>query len=85
MNSPLINWLSKKQAMIETSVFRAEFVALKQGIEAIQDIQYKLCMMGVPLSGLTYTFGDSMSIADNTQKPDLTLKKKSNQICYHFT
>ena len=38
MNSALINWLSKKQAMIETSVFRAEFFALKQGIEAIQGI-----------------------------------------------
>ena len=35
MNSPLINWLSKKQATIETSVFRAEFVASKQGIEAV--------------------------------------------------
>ena len=35
MNSALINWLSKKQATNETSVFRPEFVALKQGIETI--------------------------------------------------
>ena len=35
MNAAWINWLSKKQAMNETSVFRAEFVALKQGIETI--------------------------------------------------
>ena len=38
MNSAVINWLSKKQAMIETSIFGAEFVALKQGIEAVQGI-----------------------------------------------
>ena len=67
MNSTLINWLSKKQATIETSVFRAEFVALKQGIEAIQGIQYKLHMMGIQLSGPTYTFGDTMSIVHNMQ------------------
>ena len=67
MNSALINWLSKKQAMIETSVFKAELVALKQGIETIQGIQCKLHMMGVPLSGPTYTFGDNMSVVHNTQ------------------
>ena len=38
MISALINWLSKKQAMIETSVFGAKFIALKQGIEVIQGI-----------------------------------------------
>ena len=84
MNSALINWLCKKQGTIETSVFRAEFVSLKQGIEAIQGIQFKLCMMGIPLSGLIYTFGDNMSVVHNTQQPDLTLKNKSNHICYHF-
>ncbi len=32
-NMALIGWVSKKQATIETSVFGAEFVALKHGIE----------------------------------------------------
>ena len=45
--------------------------------------QYKLRMMGVPLSGPTYVWGDNMSVIHNTQKPDSTLKKKSNSICYH--
>ena len=35
LNSALVNWLSKKQATIETSVFGAEFVAMKQGVEAL--------------------------------------------------
>ena len=35
MNSALVNWLSKKQATIETYVFGAEFVAMKQGMEAV--------------------------------------------------
>jgi hypothetical protein len=31
----LIDWVSKKQATIETSVFGAEFVAMKNGIEKL--------------------------------------------------
>ena len=40
-------------------------------------------MMGVPISGPTYMYGDNMSVIHNTQKPESTLKKKSNSICYH--
>jgi hypothetical protein len=47
----LIDWVSKKQATIETSVFGAEFVAIKHGIEKLQGLRYKLCMMGIPLTG----------------------------------
>ena len=39
--------------------------------------------MGVPLEGPTYVFGDNMSVINNTSKPESTLKKKSNAICYH--
>ena len=50
LNTALINWLSKKQVTIETSVFGAEFVAMKTGVEALRGIRYKLRMMGVPLT-----------------------------------
>jgi hypothetical protein len=32
----LIDWVLKKQATIETSIFGAKFVAIKQGIEKLQ-------------------------------------------------
>jgi len=83
LNSALIQWCSKKQPTIETSVFGAEFVAMKHGIETVRGIRYKLRMMGVKLSGPTYVYGDNMSVIHNTQKPESTLKKKSNSICYH--
>ena len=35
LNSAPILWYSKKQSTIETSVFGAEFVAMKQGMEAL--------------------------------------------------
>ena len=83
MNMALIQWLSKKQPTIETSVFGAEFVAMKHGMETLRGLRYKLRMMGVPIEGPSYIYGDNMSVIHNTQRPESTLKKKSNSICYH--
>ena len=83
LNMAPIAWLSKKQATVETSVFGAEFVAMKLGIEHLRSLRYKLRMMGVPIEGASYVYGDNMSVIHNTQRPESTLKKKSNSICYH--
>jgi len=79
----LIDWISKKQATIKTSVFGAEFVAMKHGIEKLRGLQYKLCMMGIPMTGPSYIYGDNKSQVTNLTRPELTLKKKCNSICYH--
>ena len=76
-------WKSKKQPTIETSVFGAEFVAMKHGMETLRGLRYKLHMMGVPISGLSFIYGDNMSVIHNMQCLESTLKKKSNEICYH--
>ena len=34
-NNALVDWVSKRQPMIETSVFGAEFVAMKYGMEKL--------------------------------------------------
>ena len=39
MNTALINWCSKKQSTVETAVFGAEFVAMKQLIETLRGIR----------------------------------------------
>ncbi len=46
-----ITLLSKQQATIVTSVFGAEFVAIKHGIKTLRGLRYKIHMMGIPLSG----------------------------------
>jgi hypothetical protein len=68
---------------VESSVFGAECVAMKNGIETFFSLRYKLRMIGVNLSGPTYVYGDNMSVVHNTQRPESVLKKKSNVICYH--
>jgi hypothetical protein len=79
----LVDWLSKRQPTIETSVFGAEYVAMKQGIERLRGIRYKLRMMGIPVTGPSYVYGDNKSAIINSTKPESTLNKKNNSICYH--
>jgi hypothetical protein len=68
-------WMLKKQATIETSVFGAEFVAMKVGLEMMHGLWYKICMTGVPLLGPMYIYGDNTSVVHNTECPESTLKK----------
>ncbi|KAL7464107.1 hypothetical protein ACHAXS_004441 [Conticribra weissflogii] len=44
------------QAMIETGVFGAEFVAMKIGVDTLRGLRYKLRMMGVAIDGATHVY-----------------------------
>jgi hypothetical protein len=82
-NMALIDWVSKKRATIQTSVFCAEFVAMKHGIKKLQGLCYKLCMMGIPLTEPSFIYTDNKPQVTNLTIPESTLKKKCNSICYH--
>ena len=56
MKTTLVQWLSKKQSTVETSVFFTEFVVMKKGI------RYKPLMMGISKSGQSYIYRDTISI-----------------------
>ena len=66
-NMSLVDCMSKKQPIIETYVFGAEFVVLKHVMEALRVIFYKLRMMGLPLSGCSYVYGGNMPVIHNNQ------------------
>ena len=83
MNMSPISWKSKKQNNVEGAVFGSEFIAMKLGMEDSRALRYKLRMMGVPVDGPTYVYGDNLSVIFNTQKPESTLKKKSNSVACH--
>ncbi len=82
-NTALFDALSKMQSTIETSVFGAGFVVLQHGMEHFHGLGYKLRMMGVIISGPSYTYGDNMSVIHNTQCPQSTFKNKSHSLCFH--
>ena len=69
------------ESTVETSIFGAEFVAIKKGVDALRGLKYKLRMMGIPTSGPSYIYGDNVSVVHNTSRPESVLRKKSNSFC----
>jgi hypothetical protein len=67
-------WYSKRQRTVDTSVFGAEFVARKVGFVACRGLRCKLRMMGVTIDEPFYCYGVNMSVIQNTQNPESTLK-----------
>jgi Reverse transcriptase (RNA-dependent DNA polymerase) len=83
INSAPIIWYSKRQNTVEASTFGSEFTAMKNAIELIEAMRYKLRMFGVPIEGSTNVFCDNEAVCKNTTLPESTLKKKHHSIAYH--
>ena len=47
VNTALVQWFSKKQSTVKTSMFGAEFIVMKQGIDALRGLRYKLRMTSI--------------------------------------
>ncbi len=80
--TPII-WFIKRQNTAETSTFGNEFQAMKNAMELIKALHYKLRMFGVPIEGATNVFCDNEAVYKNTSLPESTLKKKHRAIAYH--
>ena len=52
-------------------------------METLRGIRYKLRMMGVPIYGPLYIYGEDMLVIHNTQSPKSTFNNKSDSIFYH--
>ena len=77
-------WYSKKQTLVETSIFESKFMAMKHYMEYIHGLQFKLQIMGIIINGPAFVHNDNQSVLANTTGPDSALKKKSNSIAFHF-
>ena len=82
-NKAPIIWLSKRQNTVETSRFGSEFQAMKNAVELVEALRYKLRMFGVPIEEATNVFCDNETVYKNTSLPESTLKKKHHSIAYH--
>jgi hypothetical protein len=72
-------WFSKRQ----NSTFGSEFTTMKNAVEMIEALRYKLRMFGVPIEGPTNVFCDNEAVCKNTTRPESTLTKKHHSIAYH--
>ena len=83
LNQAPVYWFSKRQNGVESSTFGSEFIAMKQCCEYIRGLRYKLRMMGIPVCGPAYVYGDNQSVLSNTTFPESKLGKKHHSIAYH--
>ena len=56
---------------------------MKNAMELIESLSYKLRMFGVPIEGPTNIFCDNEAVYKNTSLPESILKKKHHSIAYH--
>ena len=84
INKAPIIFYSKKQNSVETSTFGSEFTAMKQAIELLKALRYKLRMFGVPISGPANVYCDNEAVYKNVAIPSSVLNKKMHSISYHY-
>ena len=84
LNQAPIYWFSKLQNGVECSTLGSDFISMKQCCEYVRGLWYKLRIMGIPVIGCSFLYGDNQSVLCNTCIPDSTLKKKNHAIAYHF-
>ena len=88
INRAPIKWVSRRQNTVETSAFSSEFLALKQCIEDIEHLRFKLRMFGIPIAEehpATCIYCDNEGVVKNSTRVDSTLNKKHSEVAYHFT
>jgi hypothetical protein len=83
VNQTPIQWFSKKQATVETATYGSEFMVARQATEQILDLRYTLRMMGIPIDGKSWLFGDNQSVITSSTIPTSTLNKRHNALSYH--
>ena len=66
--TPII-WHSKRQNVVEMSTFGSELPAMKNSVELIAALGYKLRMVGVPIDGSTDIFCDNEAVYKNASTP----------------
>ena len=79
-----VYWASKRQSMVQTPTFGAEFIALKKAVEEAVTLRYYLRSMGVKVTKPTVIYGDNLSSITNTINPGSPLKEKYLALSYHF-
>ena len=81
--SPIIEF-SKRKNTVETSTFSSDFTALKNAVELVEALRYKIHMFRVPIEGPTNVFCDNELVYKNVSTPGSVLKKRHHSITYHF-
>ena len=56
---------------------------MKNAVELVTALRYKLRMFGVPVDGPTDMFCDNEAVYKNSSTPESVLRKKHHSVAYH--
>jgi hypothetical protein len=73
----------KKQMTVETATYGSEFMVAYQASEQIMALCNTLRMMGIPIDGPTWMFGDNASVITSSTVPQSSLNKRCNDLSCH--
>ena len=65
-------------------MFESEFTAMKNSVELIAALRYKLMIFGVPIDVSTEILCDNEAVYKNASTPESHLRKKHHSISYHM-
>ena len=83
LNKTPVDWYCKKQNSVESSTYGSEFMAARIATDKIGEMRYTFRMLGVPIDGPAYMFGDNLAVVTSSNIPEHNLKKQHNAISYH--
>jgi hypothetical protein len=71
----VIQFSSKHQSTVETATYATEFIAGQTCLNEAVAIRYELQMLGAPLKGPIWLFGDNKAMIDSLSEPSRQLTK----------
>ena len=84
-NRSRIIWHSKRTNGVETSTFGSEVTAMKNFVDLIAALRYKLRMFVIPIERSTDIFCDNEAVYKNAYTPESKLRKKRHSTSYHMS
>ena len=79
----IIGQFSRRQSMVETATYASEFIAGRAALDESIAIRYELRMLGAPLDGPIWMFGDNKSMIDSAAEPAGRLTKRHLILSWH--
>ena len=83
VNGTPVSWTSRKIPTVETSTFGTELISHRTCADEVAALRYELRMLGAPIDGPAWVFGDNKSEIDSTSNPAGRLKKRHLLLAFH--
>jgi hypothetical protein len=83
VNQTPLEWISKKQATVETATYGSEFIATRHATEKSIEDRNLFRYLGVPIMSKNCMFGDNESVVNSSTRIDAKLHKRHNALAFH--